>query len=200
MRGEICGMSSGTFILRYRGAMINGAAGKLHRDSPSPSARVLLFENISLGISRGERLRPDRTQRRGQIHAAADSCGPAGAGFRRPSRCAAIRASAMCRRTPFSRRPTAAEVIARDCGRAPGRPGTRGADQSDARPRRIHGRARAHANRSPAAGSGGWPSRANWRWQPDLLFLDEPTNHLDFEGILLAGAAAATARLSRAWW
>ena len=31
----------------------------------------LLFENIALGISEGERLGPDRPQRRGQIHAAA---------------------------------------------------------------------------------------------------------------------------------
>jgi ABC-type multidrug transport system ATPase subunit len=146
------------------------------------------------GHFRRRAARPDRPQRRGQIHPAAHSLRPTRARFR-----------LHLHAPQYARRLRAAG------GRVPGKPdGARGRRRAIAGERLDEsGARRAHQpdtwaapaspmapcapNRSPADGSAASPSPARWRNQPDLLFLDEPTNHLDLEGILWLEKLLSTA-------
>jgi len=152
-----------------------------------------LFENISLGISEGERL--------GLI-------GPNGAGkstllkilaglLEPDSGTVSMRRNARVGYVPqqaeFPRSQTAAEVIAEaiaaehldDLGRS-------------ARINQTLGRAGfTDGSVRTESLSGGWKRRLaiarELALQPDLLFLDEPTNHLDLEGILWLEKLLSTA-------
>jgi ATP-binding cassette subfamily F protein uup len=153
----------------------------------------LLFENISLGISEGERL--------GLI-------GPNGAGkstllkilagqLEPDSGTISMRRNARVGYVPqqaeFSRSQTAAEVIAEAIA------GQHLDDlERSARINQTLGRAGFTDGlvRTEAL-SGGWKRRLaiarELALEPDILFLDEPTNHLDLEGILWLEKLLSTA-------
>ena|SRR5450432_1382697 len=160
--------------------------------SKSFGSRVL-FENISLGISEGERL--------GLI-------GPNGAGkstllkilaglLEPDSGTVSMRRNARVGYVPqeseFPRSQTAAEVIAEAIARE------RLDDlERSARINQTLGRAGfPDGSVRTEALSGGWKRRLaiarELAFEPDLLFLDEPTNHLDLEGILWLEKLLSTA-------
>ena len=162
----------------------------------------LLFENIALGISEGERLGLIGRNGAGKstlLRILAGQLEPDGGSvsFRRNTRVGYVPQEAE-----FPEGHTVHEVDRRrHRRRAPRRAGARRAHQPDPGPRRLHRRHACAPTRSPAAGSAASPSPARLAQPPDLLFLDEPTNHLDFEGIawlekLLANAPFASVVVS----
>jgi ATP-binding cassette subfamily F protein uup len=160
--------------------------------SKSFSSRIL-FENISLGISEGERLGLIGRNGSGKTTLLKILSGrlepdSGSVSMRRDTRVGYVPQDAV-----FPAGKTVAEIIAEPIA----------AERLDdlERAARINltlGRAGFTDGAAPAESlSGGWKRRLaiarELAAQPDLLFLDEPTNHLDLEGILWLERLLATA-------
>ena len=168
----------------------------------------LLFENISLGISEGERLGligPNGAGKSTLLKILARQLEPDSGtvSMRRNTRVGYVPQQAE-----FPRSQTAAEVIEEAIDKAIADANAEHLDDLE-RSTRINqtlGRAGfTDGSVRTESLSGGWQRRLaiarELALQPDLLFLDEPTNHLDLEGILwleklLASAAFASVVVS----
>ncbi len=159
----------------------------------------LLFENIALGISEGERLGLIGRNGAGKstlLRILAGQLEPDGGtvSFRRNTRVGYVPQEAE-----FPESHTVHEVIAAVIA-------GEHLDEAEraARINQTLGRAGfADATVRTEALSGGWKRRLAIAREiaqaPDVLFLDEPTNHLDFEGYAVAGEAAVDGAHSPAW-
>ena len=161
----------------------------------------VLFENISLGISEGERLGLIGPNGSGKSTLLKILAGKMEADSGSISMRRNTRVGYVPQQVSFPPQLTAAEVIAAAIA------GERLDDlERAARINQTLGRAGFTDGAAPAETlSGGWKRRLaiarELALDPDLLFLDEPTNHLDLEGILwlerlLASASFASVVVS----
>ncbi len=153
----------------------------------------ILFENISLGISEGERLGLIGPNGSGKSTLLKILAGKMEADSGSISMRRNTRVGYVPQQVTFPQGLTAAEIIAGAIA------GERLDDlERAARINQTLGRAGFTSGAAPAATlSGGWKRRLaiarELALDPDLLFLDEPTNHLDLEGILWLERLLATA-------